>query len=326
MSPALIVRSLAASYRLRHCARRVGSLAWARRLAEHGLPQFPAATRPGGRLALPELGLEIGDEQAFTLGAYGYLWDVKACGFDLVPAAAGELEVSGRGVRARLNSIEECFIFREIFADRIYDVQPAPGARVIDIGMNIGLASLFFASVLPDCRIDAFEPFAATFARAQYQLSLNPGLAARITPHAFGLWSAGGRRRIATDAGHKGSTGIWGVQAGVAADSAPKAESQEIELREAAGVLGPILDAARGGPVILKLDAEGSEYGIFDTLSAAGLADRFDVILLEWHRNQPDHDPLRLRDLFSRLGYRSLCHEYLHRPFGMIYAFRAPHP
>jgi FkbM family methyltransferase len=302
----------------------VGSRTWARRLVNHGLPQFPATARPGGRLALPELDLEIGDDQAFALGAYGHLWDLRACGFDLLSSGAREVEISGRGVRARLNSVEECFIFREIFADRIYDVQPAAGARVIDIGMNIGLASLFFASVLPDCRIDAFEPFSATFARAQYQMSLNPGLAARITPHPFGLWSASEHRRIGTDAGHKGSTGIWGVQAGVAADSNPKRECQEIELREAAGVLGPILDAARGGPAILKLDAEGSEYGIFDRLDAAGLADRFDIILMEWHRNQPTHDPLRLRELLGRLGYRSLCHQYLHRPFGMIYAFRSP--
>lgn len=326
MSPRQLIRSLAAGYRLRQRAREIGSLAWARRLAEHGLPGFPARAQPDGRLALPDLGLEINAEQQFVLGAYGYLWDIKACGFSLEPAESGEIELAGHGVRARLNSHEELFIFREIFCGRTYDVQPADGALVIDIGMNIGLASLFFASVLTGCRVEAFEPFPATFARARYQLSLNPALTARIHAWNFGLWTTNEHRRVEIDASHKGSTGIWGVQADLKSAAAGPRVGQEIALRCASDVLGPILAEPLHGPVILKLDAEGSEYGIFEKLAEAGLADRFDVILMEWHRNQADHDPQRLRDLLARFGYRSLCQEYLHRPFGMLYAFRRSTP
>ncbi len=317
-----LIHALAGKFRLQRCARRVGSQAWARQLAAHGLPQFPAQALSSGRLVLPDLAIEISSGHNFVLGAYGYLWDIKACGFSLNAIGEREIEIAGHGVRVRLNSVEEVFIFREIFCERTYDVQPAVQALVIDVGMNIGLASLFFAASLPNSRVEAFEPFASTCARARQQLALNPELAGRINVRNYGLWSANEHRRIEIDASHKGSTGIWGTQADLDSGTQRVRDSEEIMLCDAAAVLGPILSAHRSGPIILKLDAEGSEYGIFEQLAKAELVGRFDVILMEWHRIKPEHDPLRIRAMLSDLGYCSLCHQYLHRPFGMLYAFR----
>lgn len=317
-----MVHSLLRHYRLWQNSRRLGSRRWAEIFAEQRAGILPAAALPEGTLHLRELDCVIGSEHRFVLRAYWYLLALKSCGFTFRAEADGEIEACGPGIRVRLNSNEECFILREIFCEHIYDVQPAEGALVIDIGMNIGLASLFFAASLPKSRVIAFEPFPSTFARAQRQFGLNAELASRIESHPFGLWRADDRRTLACRPDAKGSTGLWGIHAGPAlADG--EAVKQGIVLRDAAAVLGPLLEQHAGRtPVILKIDCEGAEYEIFDRLSEAGLAGRFDVILMEWHRLQPDHSPQRLRSRLMAEGYRTHCRGADNATFDMLYAFR----
>ena len=57
-----------------------------------------------------------------------------------------------------------------------------------------------------------------------------------------------------------------------------------IKKKEAKEVLGEILQKEAGKKVILKIDVEGSEYGIFENIHDTDILDRVDRIIMEYHR------------------------------------------
>ena len=98
-------------------------------------------------------------------------------------------------VRPRSNDI---FTISEVLLDRVYAAAVArvPGARtVLDLGANIGLASLYLASSLPAARVVAVEPYAENFRLLEHNLlalaavgralALRAALCDRDTPVAF---------------------------------------------------------------------------------------------------------------------------------------------
>ena len=91
---------------------------------------------------------------------------------------------------------------------------------------------------------------------------------------------------------------------------------ERIELCEAASVLRPIFNSHSDAQFVLKMDCEGSEYGIFKNLDAAGLLGRFDAIMLEWH----NHGPHALREMLEKHGYSVFTFGDQPSPIGMLYA------
>ena len=168
-------------------------------------------------------------------------------------------------------------IFEEIFIQKDYDVE-LPGELVVaDVGMNVGYASLRFASMAWVQEVHAFEPFGLPFSRAIENFELNPGIRSKIFPHEFGLFDANLQRQVRYDDQHPLSTSIRGAGSGT---------DVTIQLREASSALGPIIRRAkaRGCRFLLKLDCEGSEFPIIENLHSAGLLKEIDVLLLEWHK------------------------------------------
>jgi FkbM family methyltransferase len=71
--------------------------------------------------------------------------------------------------------------FQKYVIDSRYFSLPTGGV-VLDVGANFGLMSLGFAQLAPSGRVYAFEPTDYAFEKLMRNLSLNPELAARITP------------------------------------------------------------------------------------------------------------------------------------------------
>jgi FkbM family methyltransferase len=74
---------------------------------------------------------------------------------------------------AQRHRYETDFLYREIFVDRIYarhGIELWPEARVVDIGANIGLFSLFVKLECASARVYAFEPARELFQLAQQNL------------------------------------------------------------------------------------------------------------------------------------------------------------
>lgn len=100
------------------------------------------------------------------------------------PTAAADIEIElPNGLRVRcVTESEALLLWTEISVNGMYDTAAAQlraGDVMLDVGANIGLASLMFCRSVPDLQIIAFEPAPQTFACLQENLSRHvPGAVA----------------------------------------------------------------------------------------------------------------------------------------------------
>ena len=143
--------------------------------------------------------------------------------------------------------------------------------------MNAGVASLALAKNPQVEAVFSFEPFAVPFRRAGDNFRRNPGLAAKIRAENFGLADRNQELTVRSDPAATIGVSIRGVQGG---------SPERIRIRDAASELGPILkDAAEHGlGVVMKMDCEGSEFAIFESLARGKLFDKIDAFMIEWHK------------------------------------------
>lgn len=261
--------------------------------------------------------LTPGNAQTFT-----YAWSLMR---DLAENAGARwraldetaFEAEINGVRVKVSTYEEAFILHEIFLEGIYALEGQAPARVIDIGANVGCASLYFAQQPWVERVIGFEPIAPTCGKARANLERNPELAGKISLNNFGL--AGSDRTVSVLYAEEwaGSVGMTEVNRSVA--KSKNRRNEEMVLRRASSVLEE-LGVAEDGRTIAKVDCEGAEYEIFDDLAASGLLKRFAGFLIEWHGAGGN---VRLTKLLREQGYTvSEGKQYPDGNLGLIYALR----
>ena len=158
-----------------------------------------------------------------------------------------------------IQTFEELFILNEIFINGIYNVSTTKKFALIDIGMNVGLTSLYFAQN-PDClSVYAFEPFKLTFEQALLNLSLNPVIKNKINPFYYGLGNENKSIKVTYDKDIKGNMGINGIPDYLTYQN-QEVINEEIVIRDASEILDPILKTLIGQntSIVLKVDCEGS--------------------------------------------------------------------
>ena len=144
---------------------------------------------------------------------------------------------------------------------------PREVRKIVDVGAQVGFASLYFDFQYPHAQIHAFEPNPKNLEALMHNLHLNH-LTERVTVHRAAAFSQAGHAYI-TDAGNESQ---------LKHGSGPN--------RVAVATVD-FFSAVRGEPIdILKMDIEGSEYALlsdsrFQTLDVRRL-------VLEWH-NDPEH-------------------------------------
>jgi FkbM family methyltransferase len=185
--------------------------------------------------------------------------------------------LSRGGISFHVRTDDDFMFIGEVFDENVYQFLLEGDSCVVDVGMNVGYSTLRFAGQPAVKEVHSFEPFPSTFHRAVDNIALNPALAPKITVHCAGLSDRTWEGEIgASDSLNSGSNTV-------VADVGDRATA--IALIDAAEALGPVVDAARakGRRVIAKIDCEGSEFAIFRSLGAAGMLDRFDAFMVEWH-------------------------------------------
>lgn len=196
------------------------------------------------------------------------------------------VQISGVSIYAR--SIDDIWFVDEIFFKRAYNIVFDKDCCVIDVGMNIGLTTLFLANKQNVKAIHSFEPFTETYNRALLNIALNPSLAGKVHANNFGLSDRDEVRTVRiADERFSGAFSMWGSGRG---------NAHEISIRDAATVLRPILleAAAKGLKIIGKIDCEGAEFGVFESLQRGNLLDYFDAFMVEWHRSIPSKNQFDL--------------------------------
>jgi FkbM family methyltransferase len=177
----------------------------------------------------------------------------------------------------------------DIFCGRHYEGMERsilPGSIVWDIGANIGVTSLIFAQHQEVSHIFAYEPMPHTFECARRSLAANPDLAGKITFELLGIGEADGEVEISYTSKAKCAIGLSTIPPNlVARYGLTNQDMAQIRIRiaDADRILRSIRELHPDAPILLKLDAEGAEYGIIDRLSQTGGLDHISYAVVEWH-------------------------------------------
>jgi FkbM family methyltransferase len=176
-------------------------------------------------------------------------------------AAAGPLRFAGLTIHYQDEALLRELLW-EIFVEQRYELGELPEqAQVFDVGANIGIATLFFATRSPGVRIQAYEPDPETFLLLQRNVQEN-GLE-NVQLHNCALSDRSGmselhvRREIAAG----------DIGASLEADyrhcfhKAGSIEVRSVRLKKLSDEL-----KIWGHADVLKLDIEGAEAGVFRDL------------------------------------------------------------
>lgn len=256
------------------------------------------------------------DVNNLVFNSAAYLFEIKK----QFPELALERHKEGvlasfNGLQLYLESPEEFFIIKEVFIEKDYNLLFNDDVVVFDIGMNIGISSLFFALNEKVSKIYSFEPVLPTYDQAVYNLGLNPGYSNKIEAFNFGLGGSARAEKVLYNSQAKGNCGIR-LDLSLVIDE-ENAQEIEIYIKNIGDVLPDLVAKHSEKKRVLKIDCEGAEYEILQELSEVNLLNDIDVLLIEWH----DKGAKILEDILIANGFWVVSRQ-LTAISGMIYALK----
>ena len=178
---------------------------------------------------------------------------------------------------------------------RLFRAHLRPGARVLDLGANVGWYSAL--AVLAGCEVHAFEPVPAiaevcrrNLERAQHA---GPG---RAVLHACAAGAAPGKARIALGASNRGDNRVLDAGAQRPGDMG---EGSLVEIR-----VERVDDLAPGPARVVKIDTQGSEWLALQGLRGVLSKSQELALLLEfWPYALRGASPEELLRFLAREGF-----------------------
>jgi len=203
-------------------------------------------------------------------------------------------------------------LFREFYVNRwMPSLSGAPaGSVVVDVGANIGAATLFWAREdVPGLVIHAYEPNPQAFATLQRNIRASRHHA-QIHLHPSAV------------SGTRGDIGLWVDVPTILSTSygdAPRTHGRKTTVR--AVTLDDALAPIPGDVWMLKIDAEGAEGDILSGAATATLQ-RVRNVVLEWHDDLVANVSDVCRQRLTQAGF-SIDSERLHSDHqGILYCSR----
>lgn len=212
-------------------------------------------------------------------------------------------------IRIREKFLTDFDVVTEIFAMNTYHFHmPGSETVVIDMGMNIGAASLYFANMENVVSVYGFEPFPDTYQQALDNFSLNnDSIKNKIHPFNIAVTDREEVKTIAVNAEQTGWRSIF-------CDDDNR-EKVQIHCKPAAEIVAKISAENQDRKLVLKIDVEGSEFVIFEDLGKTNLLEAVDGIIMEYHGR-----PGAITNVLDRYGFKYAV--VGKRDFGILYAFK----
>jgi FkbM family methyltransferase len=192
-------------------------------------------------------------------------------------------------VRIPLEGLDDLDTTLDIFMGRHYERMEKsiqPGSVVWDIGANLGVASLTFARLANVVHIYGYEPMPHTFECAQRSLAANSSLAPKITLEPVGIGENDSELEVNYTEKAKSAIGLSEIPPRLVARYGLTSQDMKrirIEIADADRILRMIRERHPDAPILLKIDAEGAEYGIIDRLAQTGGLNEISYAAIEWH-------------------------------------------
>lgn len=217
--------------------------------------------------------------------------------------------------RPQVSSSADFFVLREVLVDEVYQdvlrLLPDRPLRVVDVGANVGAATIWLSRKVRLAEAFCFEPEPDSFRLLAFNLARNGCSCA----HAIQKAVAGTSRTasIVLNQQSPGSTNIYDAPAG---GGAPAGSAIEVIgfsewLRQTPGQFD-----------LLKMDCEGAEWEMIRQTTSSDLA-RFGAVVAEIHKDPEGRDSI---ESFPRLtesrGFRTVRWEV--RGAGLYFGARDP--
>jgi hypothetical protein len=307
----------------------VNDIFWARQLMANSISARDVRySRKTGFLFLKRPGFYLKKQEYHFLGSYySALQLVDQLGAKYQRDEHGQLLIEVAGFRAYLNAADEILLLRKLLVDGIYNRLFDRPTVIIDIGMDSGLTSIFFACQ-HNVIVYGYEPCEKQFGQTLRNIALNPGISEKIFPYKAVI----GDSKFSTIAMYLpvGTNQFEPVSPRKSKRGVQKFDFEEIEIEDVSNVIEMIVARFPDHDVVLKIDFEHSEYHI-DGVSENHLINRLhdtgklyliETIMLEWHKPKADHVPPRIASQLSDYGFKTILltpHD-IHE--GMLYAMR----
>jgi FkbM family methyltransferase len=189
---------------------------------------------------------------------------------------------------------------------------------VVDIGMNTGFASLYFASRDNTIATYSYEPFKATYEQAINNFSRNPSLQTKIKSFNYGVGGKEETLKVEYEYSVKGSIGIEGISSQYKDSVSQNIIQETLQIKPFNEVFQEILSEHPDTDIVAKIDCEGSEYEIIKSLAEHNQLNKIKIIMMEWHR----HGPNPLIEELNKVGFISFSRLPYSKNVGNIYAIR----
>lgn len=256
------------------------------------------------------------DKNNLVFRSAPYLFEIKKQFPELVlENHKGGVLASFHDLKVYIESPEEFFILKEVFVEKEYNLLSKESFVVFDIGMNIGISSLFFGLKKNVFKIYSFEPVVTTYNQALYNLELNKAYSNKIKTFNFGLGGSTRVEKVLYNSQAKGNCGIR-LDLSLVIDR-NNAKEIEIGIENIGDILPDLIAKHPGKKMVLKIDCEGAEYEIIEKLNEMNILCDIDVLLIEWH----DKGPKILEDKLVENNFKVIS-RVLTSISGMIYAFK----
>ena len=232
------------------------------------------------------------------------------------------------GMQIVVTSFDEYANMMEVFREGSYhyNINSEKQEIVLDVGMNIAAATLYFLRSSKVKAVYGFEPFPGTFETAKINIKKNHIDTKQVKMFAYGLSNSSEIRRVRYNPDI--SCGMSTLsQATMQADknyekmgllNIAKDEYVNVQVRKSSEVVLEIVDDNPECNLVLKLDCEGEEYSIIDDLNESGMLSKFAIIMMEWHYKGKDS----LLKTLSRNGFSYFAWDKS-KAMGLIYAYRS---
>lgn len=296
----------AAAYRKRGFSR-----GWSQILAGLDVYPFEHGRPIGGGVAIGDLVLDQPRDLAkAVIQKYRVVHDLqRRAGAKFAITDSIRIEVDG--VSAVAEHANDINVFHEVFVERLYAMDDFQGV-VIDAGANIGLSGLYFARHY-NVDVIAYELVPSTADLAQRNIDSNPGLRDRIKLKPFGLAAKSGEFEVQTDPAMRASHGLgFQLEGG---------KAENVKVLSAVDEVRAIHAENEGQPLLLKLDIEGAEYEVLESLAADQCLGLFSRIIIEWHTVE-GHAPSEILALLKAAGFAWFEYAHHSEPVGMITAWK----
>lgn len=214
------------------------------------------------------------------------------------------------GIKVKEKYLTDSDIMAEVFIMNNYNVHlPGKESVFIDVGMNIGIVSLYFARYEWINKVYGFEPFPDTYSQAVENFKRNDAaIYNKIHPQNVALSDKDETLEVPLEHEETGWRSIKG-------STANRDQCIRITSKKASAAIGDIVNENPGKQIILKVDTEGSEFPIFKSLHQTDVLSKIDVIMMEYHKS-----PEPIAEILSAFHFKYFM--VGRKSFGMIYALR----